>query len=354
VRFKVSLFRISLVLIFVLPACDHVRWGGVEVGVRPPETLVAEEPEPELTPDVPRLEPIVSGPLVYLVERSGTGALLLPVAEWRGGTYAPLPTPDETPEWVQRFPLGRWDEGTEFLLLDRGVRAGTFIADGSASWQEDRCQRRPAGWGSVELRPEAAGVRRFLALRAGDLGEMGGALPLAPAPWPSAPQATDLLTGSLSVARVVLSRASIPWPPSIPDITRARSGVVPVEGVPGIAASFVFGGELNVGSGLPGGYSLFALAERDPGSQSGWTPLWTWYQTHRQGKAAAELMAGGPLPVRAAGADPSVIPSDFILEVFGAEERSLAILGRRSDGWGLRYQDACGTSPASGATRSWR
>lgn len=354
VRSKDAFLLLMLGSVFFLSACDQVRWGGVAIDVRPPEPVPTAEVEIAVAEVERPPEPIRSGPLAYLVERDGTGGILIPVAEWRGGTYAPLPASDETPEWVQRFPLERWEVGTEFILMDRGVRAGTFVSDGSATWHDERCLARPAGRGRLELRPEASGSQRFLAFRKEDLVSMGAEGQGVPGLWPGVPQGNELTSAAQTLARFVLTRANIPWPPSIPDIVKARGGVILAPGANGVAASFVFGGELEVGTGLPGGYGLFVLAAADPATQAGWTPLWIWYQTMREGKAVPQLLAGGALPFRSDPESQTATPSDFILDVFGARERSFAILGYRDDTWGLLYQDACGTSPASGAARAWR
>jgi hypothetical protein len=354
-RSKDALLPTLLVLLFILPGCDHVRWGGVEIDVRPPDPVPSSFEEPEDTEVERPPEPIVSGPLVYLVERDGGWGRVLPVAEWKAGAYVPIPAPDETPEWVERFPLERWERGTEFVLYDRGVRAGTLVADGTASWEEGRCLARPVGRGRLELRPEAASIGSFLAFRKADLSAFGEAVePELPAPWPAVAQGNELTSGAQTVARFVLTRASIPFPPSIPELVKARSGVMLSSGTPGLAASYVFGGALDVGAGLPGGYGLFILAAADPSVASGWVPQWIWYQPNRQGKAVPQLLAGGPLPVSGPRNEDGDLPSAFVLEVYGTNERSLALLGQRDGSWDLLYQDACGTPPAAGAARPWR
>ncbi len=338
------LFAVGLILTLA-PGCDNLHWGGVQVELRsppaPPSALVAdEEPEDEERPP----EPLALGPMIYLVERSGAEARFVPVALWEGGEYAPIPDVGETPDLLPRFPLERWEEGTEFVLMDRGMRAGTLVSDGSVEADSTWCRARPAGRGMVELRPGAEGAQVFLAVRKGDVGLEAGpsSRPLVPLPHPGQGTAANRQAAALSVARFVLPRAQIPWPPSIPDILRETRSLTLEDGGEGLAASFVFGGELSVGTVAPAGYGLFALARRE-GDQ--WQPVWTWYQTARQGKAFPRLRAAALL--RDEG------EPDLLLEVLGTEARWLAVAGEREGEWGLRYQDDCGVTPASGALRGW-
>lgn len=343
-RFKgFSLFAVCVILTLV-PGCDNVSWGGLDVILRPPPPPPSSLlPDTELESEERPPEPLELGPLVYLVDRSGAAGRFLPVAEWRNGTYEALPDVGETPDLLPRFPLQRWEEGTEFVLMDRGMRAGTLISDGSVEADSTYCGIRPAGRGTVELRPGAEGGQVFFAVRKADV-ESGGfsPRPLAVVPHPGAGTAAVRQAGALSLARFIIPRADVPWPPAIPDILRDTRSFTLEDGGEALAASLVFGDDLSVGTPAVTGYGLFALGRRD-GDQ--WRPFWSWYQTARQGKAFPRLRAAGLL--REEG------EPELILEVFGTEERWLAILGEREGEWGLRYQDACGVSPATGALRGW-
>jgi len=348
-RAKEALLPVLCVILTTLPGCDNVQWGGVEVALQPPDpppsALVAEDPSGEAT-EVPLL-PVPTGPLLYLVERSGTGnrASLLPVAELTQEGLRPLPSPDETPDLVERFPLERWESGTEFILLDRGRRAGTLLADGTATRDERFCLARPLGSGRLELRPEAQASTRFLAIRKADRDHPGlRRVPgLDPGDWPAYPGQAELRTQALALARFTIQRAGVAWPPSIPEILKDQRGVTLPGGEVGLVATYVFGGELELGRVPPSGYGLFVVAA--PSEGGGWTPLWIWYQMVRQGKAFPRVLAEG-------GLDPDRGP-ELLLEIFGEDRRWLALLGEDAEGWSLVYQDPCGDPPARGAARPW-
>jgi hypothetical protein len=325
----------------LLAGCENVGWGGFEVQLRPPpaspsSVLALAAPAEE----DPILAPIDLGPLVYLVERSGTRARIYPVARWNGGQYAPLPELGETPDLLARFPLERWEEGTEFTLLDRGGRAGTLISDGSTEWEEGFCQPRPLGQGWLELQPGFENTQVFLALRKADLG---GAL-RHPDPGSVTAQGSpaNRQTAAVSFAQIVVQQGGIPWPPSIPEAVRESRAFALGSGEEGLAVSLGFGVPLSVGPGTPNGYAVLALGRRE-GDR--WRPIWSWYQPVREGQAIAR--------VRGAAVLGSGSESDLFLEIFGAESRWLAVLGERQGEWGFRYQDACGLSPRSAAIRSW-
>jgi hypothetical protein len=338
-----SLIAVCVILILV-PGCDNVSWGGVDVVLRPPPPPPsAPLPDAELEPDERPLEPLELGSLVYLVDRSGASGRFVPVAIWEDGAYQPLPDVGETPDLLPRFPLQRWEEGTEFALMDRGMRAGTLVSDGSVEADTTFCQARPAGRGAVELRPGAEGGQTFLAVRKADAVISAiSPRPLRADPHPGPGNAANRQANALSAARVLIPRAEIPWPPSIPGIFREARSFTLADGEEAISASFVFGDDLSVGSPATTGYGFLTLIRQD-GDQ--WRPFWSWFQQAQQGKAFPRLRAAAFLQEEG--------EADLLLEVFGVETRWLAILGEREGEWGLRYQDECGLAPASNALRGW-
>jgi hypothetical protein len=348
-RTKVALPFALCVILTALPGCDNVYWGGVEVALQPPEPpLRAELPEAPEDGAEPQPVPVETGPVLYLVERSGTTAAILPVARITPAGLEPLPDPEDTPDLVERFPLERWEPGAEFVLLDRGTRAGTFLPDGSVSPDSEACLLRPRGGGRVELRPEAQGTTRFLALARSDLALLGlGELVGDPrATWPSYPGPQDLRTAALSAARFTLERASIPWPPSLPEILRDQRGILLPGGEAGLAATLTFGGELEVGRVPASGYGLFVIAR--PGTGTTWVPVWSWYQPVRSGKAFVRALAEGSSVSPAGGTH-----SQVLVEVLGEDRRWLAVVEGSAEGWRVAYQDPCGAAPGGSALRDW-
>jgi hypothetical protein len=340
---RIKAFRLTPVLLILTAStgCDNVAWEGAFLELRPPAPSERiQEAEAAVGPEEETLEPVLLGPLMYLVEREGSGeATLLPVAVHEDGGYAPLPDPADIPDLVERFSLERWEEGTEFVLFHQGVRAGLFTADGSSREDPSFCLARPVGRGILELRPQAAGVDRFLAVRRADADGRGSS---ALERHPGIAVDDGLRNASLDAARTLISRLAIPWPPSIPGIRRRVDAFGDGEGRRVLAASFVYGDELRVGVPEPAAYSLFLLSREE---EEGFVPIFSWYQRQSaDGKAFPGFLAAHDVL--------GVGSPDLLIEVFGRQHRGLAILGERGGEWGLVYRDPCADEPGVGALRT--
>lgn len=339
-----------LVILIAISACDNVSFEGVQLEIRP-ATAPPGAPSPDTATEVVEespLLPVELGPLVYLVEQTdGSAATILPVAElWEEG-YRPIPDSEEIPDLIERFALGRWEEGMEFSLLGHGGRVGTFIASGWTESDNSTCRMRPRGSGIVEVSPGAAGTRQFLALPEGNARTNANSPERVRALAPRSHGTTaEIAAAALNVAQRLIPALDIPWPASIPGVREdlqafgfnAESGIQSA-----IAASHVFGGRLGTGTPSPNGYSFFFLAVED---EDRYEPVVSWYQRAESGKAAARLLGTHDLRGTAS--------PDALLEVFGVSERWLTILGPDEDGeWTTQYQDACGEDPARGAIQSY-
>lgn len=334
-----SLPLILIVMLTVPSGCDNVEWAGTEFELQsppPPPGALDEEVDPEEAEE-PELEPVSSGPLIYLVEQGEAGmGTLLPVAEVTDEGFAPLPDPAETPELVDRFPLNRWDAGTEFVILGQGSRLGTFVADGTVRLDERYCLARAAGAGVLQLRPDAVEMTRFLAVRRNDLDSLPAALPFHPA----TPLTDEIRNASLDGARSLIPERNIPWPPTVLGIRRRIDAFSDGTGHRMLAASFVFGDDLVVGAPEPLGYSLFLVSREDP--DDGFIPIFSWYQRADAGeKAFPGFLASHDL-------DDSGRET-LLLEVFGEDAQWLALLGGLEEGGTISYQDPCGVDPVGGA-----
>ncbi len=327
-------------IITLVTACDNVGWGGVQVEVRAPESLSGADSaaEAEAPADLSST-PIETGPLLYLVERvDGASASLTPIAQRGDEGYLPLPDLNETPDLMARFPIERWEPGSEFVLFDQGTRVGTFVSSGLTSGDELGCTVRPMAAGFVELHPSADASRRFLAFRKDDPGPAH-----LPGSYPGHQVTANLRAGSLAVSGAVIPRVEAPWPPSVQGAQQDLSVISFGDGTLGFATSLLFGDRLEIGVPEPLGYSILAIGHRGSGT---FQPLWSWYQrADRGGKASPRFAAAHD--VRGTG------EPDLLLEVFGAEARWWAIAGVGAAGWELVYQDACGTPAAEGSTRSY-
>ena len=346
---------LPLILVLIITAsagCDNVEWDGTEIRIEPPPpspaTLEAERAEAEAEEEE-MLEPVSLSPLVYLVQRTDPGeppetgdgatsardATLLPVAQLTGNGYSPLPDPAETPDLVERFPLERWEPETEFVVFSQGAPVGRFIADGSSRLDETFCLARARGSGILHVRPGAASEERFLALRRDDLPDVPSAL----TPHPGFEVTDEFRNRSLDAARTLIPRLGVPWPPSVLGIRRRIDAFTAGESRRAVAASFVFGDDLQVGSPQPTGYSLFLIAAEEDDEFS---PVFSWYQSADAGpKAFPGFLAAADL--RQMG------EPDILLEVFGQEARWLAFLGWEGEARQLVYQDPCGVDPVAGA-----
>jgi len=332
------------VIITALPACDNVSFGGIQLELRPPEVTeeaaVPGSPSPDASgEEEPTLEPVDIGDLIYIVERGeGSSATILPIARVTPDGYEPVPDPEEIPDLVERFALGRWEAGVEFPLVAHGRRVGTFVSDGTTVEDDSTCRIRPRGTGHVELAPEAAVLDRLLATEPSS----------APVREPWTPLARfaadeDLRAGSLNIAQRLIPTLGVLWPPSIPE---ARRDLQPFASTPGdasgFAASYIYGDRLAVGPTNPRAYSLFVLATA---GESRYEPLMTWVQLAPDGKAYPRFVGSHALR--------DSIASDVVLEVFGETERWFTVLGVEDEEWSALYLDECGQAPARSGIRTF-
>lgn len=340
-RFPLSTVAVMITLV---TACDNVDFGGVRVELQAPvhapaavdsDTLGTAQEDTERPPD-----PVELSPLLYLVQQTDASrATILPIAQMTGDGYEAVPGPEEIPDLVDRFAIGRWEPEAEFSLFAQGTRIGTFIADGTTEMDHSMCQARPRGQGYIEVQPEAAGLRRFLALP-----QPAGA---PRDPWVSIPRFEEdatLRDASLNLAQRLIPQLGVLWPPSIPEVRRDLQPFrLGRDGPSALAVSYVYGDRLITGAPNPRAYSLFILAEE---GDTRYEPMVTWYQRASSGKAYPRFV--GAEDVRGVGSP------DAVLEVFGQSDRWLAVLGKEDDDWSLLYRDECGEPAARGAIRTFR
>jgi hypothetical protein len=336
----------SLLLVVVIltltAGCDNVEWSGAEVALRPPPEVEVPQPPDAGEEGTERpLDPIRLGPLLYLVERTGADqARITPIAIRSDDGYEALPDPAGDPDFFERFPLERWEAGTEFVLFGQGERVGTFISDGTSMADESFCLPRATGQGVLELRGGLPPVDRFLALRRSDLDTVPSAL----GSHRFVEMNDDLRNASLDAARTLITRLSIPWPPTVLGIRERIDAYADAEGRLSVVASFVFGDELEVGVPEPTAYTLLVVTREDEDGE--FVPVFSWYQREDSGgKAFPGFLAGHD--VRGSGTP------DLVLEVFGRDARGLAILDTTSEDWAMAYLDACAPAPASGALSTY-
>jgi hypothetical protein len=332
------------VIITALPACDNVSFGGIQLELHAPD--VAEDTAAfgafvpvQVGEEEPTLEPVDLGDMIYVVERGeGSSATILPVARLGEDGYEAVPDPEEIPNLIERFALGRWEAGFALPLVAHGRRVGTFVSDGTTVEDNSTCRIRPRGSGHVELAPEAAVLDRLLAT------EPTSALVREPwAPPLRFEEDEELRAGSLNIAQRLIPTLGVLWPPSIPEARRDLQPFSPTPGdASGFAASYVYGDRLAVGGTNPRSYSLFVLASA---GESRYEPLMTWVQHAPDGKAYPRFVGAHALR--------DSIASDVVLEVFGETDRWFTVLGVEGEEWSVLYLDECGQSPARSGIRTF-
>lgn len=337
---------LTLVIITALVGCDNVAFGGIQVSLRPPSTPEDAGPdEGDMEPEEPAIEPLDLGPLLYFVQRlEGSTAVLVPVAALAEGAYEGLPDPAESPEVAERFPVARYEPGAEFTLYAQGVRAGTFVSDGTVELDTSMCLARSNAHGRIEILPEAAAQQRYLAVAHADALGSSTLRATALGEYQARVEDSPLRAAASQLAQRLIQEMDIPVPPSIPDTRRDLQPLtLATGGARALGASFVYGDGLVVGPSTPLAYSLFFLAEE---REARYEPVFAWY--HRfdaGGKAFPRLLGAHDLM--------GVGAPDALFEVFGETSRWMAVLGERNGAYRLLYQDACGVPLSDGGVRTF-
>ncbi len=328
---------LSVVMIIAASGCDNAAWEGIDVEVRPPP------PNPGAAAEFDGADqtgPLELETVLYLVERQeGSRATAIPVAQISGDNYVPLPEEWEVNEFLERFPLERWEGGSELRLLVDDQEIGRFLVQSTLEPDASTCRLRPQAVGFLETRDEMRDRARFLAVAR---TERPGARFPAEVPPPLEDAALEARATNM-VERVLLDLGA-PWPASIPEARGAfRSFPLGSSGLPAVAMTLAVEDDLTVGPSPPSAYGLFILGTDVNGT---YDPLFSWYQQSDEGgKAVAAVVDFYDLRSRGT--------PDFLLEVFGQEDRWFAVLGSGEEGWELLHQDSCGVAAEAEAVRSY-
>jgi len=273
------------------------------------------------------------GPILLTGRRSGNSVSLSALAVQTGPLWLPLVPEGADPAILDRFVAERLTPGSRYTLFSEGVRVGTFVQTEAATLQEEGCTIRPVLSGEIEILPGAMDAQTFMALPE----EQG-------ADWEYRAFRRHASTyeqrvGSLGTARVVIPRVGAAFPPTVLE-TRRELRIVSLDGgtSPGLAASFVFLDDLQVG-GAPGrAYSVFFTARPLPGGVFEADYLW-YRRADDGGKAWPRLQ--GHLDLDRDGRD------ELLLEVFGDDSRWFQLEGYRGGAWRTLFADACAKAPGS-------
>lgn len=319
------------VILTVASACDNVGWGGVDYTLVPPNTPAdsgasADAPTPgDSTP-----QPLELERLLFLVERGGGEARMIPVAQVGADGLLPLPASIAEEGFPARLALERMSPDSRFTLFHWGERVGTFTAGEDWDLDSSLCLPRPRRSGRVEVLPEAVDAERFLALEEGRGGPLG---------QPRSSASTyQQRVGSLNLANSLIARLEAPWPPSVLEMRRDLQAV-PVRGPSveplGLSGTFVYGDDLSMATPGPNAYTLFYLASPQG---DGFRAEYAWYHRSMAGsKAAPRTLSWISLPDSGR--------EEWILEVFGDGTRWLASINRTGDEWTAGFNDLCAQVP---------
>lgn len=306
-----------------------MEWAGAELHLEPPppsafggSAASDSVAEAEAGPTLPR------EPVLYLASRDSVGATLVPVAVIVGDSLRALPDEDEMPGFAAAFAGERMAPGARFTLFSEGVRVGTLVA--AESFTDDSfCQPRPAVRGPVELVPEAAENRRFLALARGDAGSVPYGVFQAPGDTRNQRVASINMTGE------IIPRVGARWPTSLPVARRDMQAFRLGEGGPdAFAATFLFRDEMEIAEAEPASWALFLMGVAQ-GEE--YRPAYVWY------RPAAREGRGVPRFVDHYDWDGDG-ESEILLEVLGERSRWTAAIGRVGGEWRRIWEDPCGVA----------
>lgn len=326
-----SMRRRWLLLAVILTApsgCDNVTWGGTEVRLQGPGEQ-ARAPAPAPTAEEPATAPaegMPTGPILLAGTRSGDTVTLVAVAEVQGARLVEIRGDTTAPDFLEKFIDARLAPGTDVVLFSEGARVG-HMAVSDAHVDAGFCAPRAAVTGIVEVVPEAAQTRRFLALA-------DGAASSRPyTPFRMHDDDYDQRVASLGFASDAIRELGAAWPPSV---LEARADIqafrLPERSGSGFAATFLYGDRLSVSAPGTSAYALFVMGTQD---QAGYRAAFRWYRRAQDdGKGAPRYF--DHLDWNGDG------NSEILLDVFGADHRWFAALAQRNGAWVRSFQDSCG------------
>lgn len=319
------------VILTVASACDNVGWGGVDYTLVPPSTPAGSDaPADAPPPGDSTPQPLELERLLFLVERAGGEARMMPVAQLGSDGLRPLPASMAGEGFPARLAQERMSPHSRFTLFHWGERVGTFTAGEEWNLDSSLCLPRPRRSGRVEILPEAGDAQRFLALEEGTDGSLGRVHPSA--------STYDQRLGSLNVATSLIARLEAPWPPSVLEIRRDLQ-IVPIrdssEDWLGLSGTFVYGDGLSTDAPGPNAYTLFYLASPQG---DGFQARYAWYHRSRAGsKAVPRTLSWISIP--------DSEREEWVLEVFGDGTRWLASISRSGEEWVPGFSDLCAQVP---------
>ncbi len=318
----------AVVILIVAAGCDNVDWGGIEMNLRPPpEEAEGLDAGGRAGPD-DSLPTLPTGPVLFAGWREEDGVAVTPVAELRGDSVIALDFEDDPSAFRALFVRELVPRGSELTLFSGGTRIGTLLVERGEGADTLRCGSRPVLAGTPELVEGGEAAERFLALPKGtETGASRGVFRAVEAD-------AGVRRSSVNLLAEILSQLGAQWPPSTVE-ARQDLQAFTLDGSPAFSATFVHRDRMEVGEAPGGAYSLLLLGRME-GEGYG-TAHVSYREVAREGKGVPRFWQ--ELDWDGDG------DTEILVEVFGAEDRWWAALGREGDGWIRTYSDRCGGSP---------
>ena len=314
---------LTALIVSSVAGCDNVQWGGSHVEFVPPPPppgSLAIQPDEQVYTEfgLPR------GSVLFHVQRTEEGALLVPVAELSGDTLRTIRRPaGVSPEaYESRFRETVIPAGAEFRIFRGGAAVGTFLAQRPGPVTSCGV---PTIYGSATVVAAATDAREYIGFRRGlEPTVVGEYSPLQ-------------ITGSIRtyasiVAERLILQNGLPRPRSWQG---AQRDLQPVEinqgGHPEMVATYLVGDSLAAGPADPQGYSVFYLADYQ--TERGYNPIFSEVHDYRKdGKISLRLVdyldwdgAEGP---------------EVLLQVYRANGTGYSLLRRSGDQWRRSWESA--------------
>ena len=313
------------VILTAVTGCDNVEFGGFDMAIQPPESAI-KQTTVGLAPIEPGGDLGTNKALLLAGIRQGDTGRFIVVGEVHSDTLRPLPKTQISDDEEQIAKLIA--PGSEWAVFSEGVRVGRMTAQ-SVSPAIGFCGARIAISGIVELVATAANAERLLALPVAEVNQPYEA-------YRELSHTYDQRVATLALAGDAISRYGAPWPELGTLNAREHIQSFQLRNTPGqsIAATFMVGDNLEVGNPGQGSYSLFVMGHEN---DSGYVEHYTWHRdSSEDGKAAPRYF--DHLDWNGDGLD------EILLDVFGNQNRSFAVLSRQGDRWVRSFQDDCAES----------
>jgi len=303
-----------------------VGWGGADVAVVPPPPKPSGPQQTE--EETAAIEALPTGAVLYYVARSGSGALLTPVAQLDRDSLIPIRPTGDARVFADRLVVEQMRQGAEFDLFSHGARLGSFVVQSARVPEQDLCPLLPVAIGTLELGVAADSVREFLALAKHFSPSVGTRVAAAPANLQRMRFVAPILAERMLRAR----SAGLPgnWQGAMEQVFPfPASGRADA----GFAATFLVGDTL--GPGLDdAGYGLFFLA-MPTASQTGWDTVYVDFRSYPQTRKAAVRVIDYLDWTR----DDQV---ELLLQVYGTRETWFEAVSRDNQGrWRSVLNDRC-------------